>query len=156
MHSPLTRSRAHRLLPLGLFVGLICACARPGRTSPGDPVNGDTPGGLALTAEDIQRTPSVSIEELLASRFPGVWVARTPNGGLVIRIRGATSITGRNEPLFVIDGISIEPGPGGRLEGVVPNDIESIEVLKDASATAMYGVRGAHGVIVIKTKRPGQ
>jgi TonB-dependent SusC/RagA subfamily outer membrane receptor len=117
---------------------------------------GDTPGGTALTAEDIQRTPSVSIEELLTSRFPGVWVARNPDGGLVIRIRGATSIAGRNEPLFVIDGIYIEPGRNGSLKGIVPNDIESIEVLKDVSETAMYGVRGAHGVIVIKTKRSGQ
>lgn len=153
------KSKAHRLLPVGLLVGLICACAHPGRTGPGEPVNavpGHTPGGIAVTAEDIQRTPSVSIEELLASRFPGVWVARAPDGGLVVRIRGATSIAGGNAPLFVIDGISIEPGSNGRLTGIVPNDIESIEVLKDASATAMYGLRGAHGVIVIKTKRPGQ
>lgn len=109
-----------------------------------------------MTAQDIQRTPSVSIEEQLASRFPGVWLARNPDGSLIIRIRGATSIAGRNVPLFVIDGVPIEPGPNGSLSGIVPNDIESIEVLKDVSATAIYGVRGANGVIVITTKRPGQ
>jgi len=155
----LTKSKTHRLLPLGLLVALICACTRPGRTAPGEPVNvlpGDPPGGIALTAEDIQRTPSVSIEELLMSKFPGVWVARNPNGGLVIRIRGATSIVGRNAPLFVIDGVPIEPEPNGSLSGIVPNDIESIEVLKDVSATAIYGLRGANGVIVITTRRPGQ
>jgi TonB-dependent SusC/RagA subfamily outer membrane receptor len=152
------KSENHGLLALALLVGLTSACGRPGRTGPGEPVNaapGDARGGIAVTAEDIQRTPSVSIEELLASRFPGVWVSRSPDGGLVIRIRGATSVTGRNVPLFVIDGISIETGPSGSLSGIVPNDIESIEVLKDAAATAMYGVRGANGVIVITTKRPG-
>ncbi|MBA3341605.1 MAG: TonB-dependent receptor plug domain-containing protein [Gemmatimonadaceae bacterium] len=109
-----------------------------------------------MTAEDIQRTPSVPIEELLTSRFPGVSVTRAPDGGIAIRIRGATSFEGSNAPLFVIDGIAVEPGPNGSLTGIVPNDIETIEVLKDASATAMYGMRGANGVIVIKTKRAGR
>lgn len=154
------KRKATRLTLVGLLVGLVCACAHPARKGPDDGTaavpRDPSRGGSVVTAEDIQRTPSVSIEELLASRFPGVWVARSPDGGLVIRIRGATSIAGSNEPLFVIDGISIEPGPYGSLAGIVPSDIESIEVLKDAAATAMYGLRGAHGVIVIRTKRPGQ
>lgn len=89
-------------------------------------------------------------------RFPGVWVTRTPDGGIAIRIRGATSFRGGTEPLYVLDGIPIQPGPGGGLSGINPYDIASIEVLKDAASTAMYGVRGANGVIVIKTKRPDQ
>jgi TonB-dependent SusC/RagA subfamily outer membrane receptor len=94
----------------------------------------------------------VRVEELLVGRFPGVEVWRVP-GGLSVRIRGATTVMGSNEPLYVVDGMTIDPGPGGALVGLNPSDIASIEVLKDAGSTAMYGVRGANGVIVIKTKR---
>ena len=72
---------------------------------------------------------------------------------LLSPIRGATSIYGNNEPLYVLDGIPIQPGPGGTLAGISPYDIESIQVLKDPADTALYGMRGANGVIVIKTKR---
>lgn len=152
------KSKAHDLLPLGLLVALMCSCTHPRKTSAGETVNGaprDPPGAITVTANDIQRTPSVSIEELLMSRFPGVWIARAPDGGISVRIRAGTSFVGNNKPLIVVDNVPVEAGPGGSLAGIVPNDIESIEVLKDASATAMYGVRGANGVIVIKTKRPG-
>lgn len=108
----------------------------------------------AVTSEDIERNAGQPIEEVLAGRFPGVSVFRTP-GGIAIRIRGGSSILNSNEPLYVIDGIPIQAGPNGSLTGVNPLDIESIEVLKDAASTAMYGIRGANGVIVIKTKRPG-
>jgi TonB-dependent SusC/RagA subfamily outer membrane receptor len=91
-------------------------------------------------------------EELLAGRFPGVEVYRV-QGGIGVRIRGGTSVNGSNEPLYVVDGMTIEPGPGGALVGINPADIEKIEVLKDAGSTAQWGVRGANGVIVIKTKR---
>jgi TonB-dependent SusC/RagA subfamily outer membrane receptor len=90
------------------------------------------------------------------ARIPGIWVTRTANGGLAIRIRGGTSILGNNEPLYIIDGIPIEPGPNGALTGINPNDIASIEVLKDAASTTLYGMRGANGVIIIKTKHPPQ
>lgn len=90
------------------------------------------------------------------SRFPGVSITRAPDGSLAVRIRGTTSLYGSNEPLYVIDGVPVRPGPGGSLSGINPYDIESIEVLKDATATAMYGVRGANGVIVIKTKTSDQ
>jgi TonB-dependent SusC/RagA subfamily outer membrane receptor len=106
-----------------------------------------------VTAEDIQREPGKPIEEILAGRIAGVEVVRTPNG-IAIRIRGRTSIRGSTEPLYVIDGITIQPGPGGALMGISPYDIESIVVLKDAVSTTMYGVRGANGVIVITTKLP--
>jgi TonB-dependent SusC/RagA subfamily outer membrane receptor len=138
-----------------LLVGLLVACARAGETRRDAP-EPDSSGRRTVTAEDIERNPGRPIEEVLASRFPGVSVVRSPDGGLSIRIRGATSITGSNEPLYVIDGVPIEPGPGGALFGINPHDIESIEVLKDAASTTMYGVRGANGVIVIKTKQPDQ
>ena len=89
-------------------------------------------------------------------RFPGVTVTRTADGGLAVRIRGITSILGNNEPLYVIDGIPIQPGPNGSLTGIPPENIESIQVLKDPAETAFYGARGVNGVIVIKLKRPGQ
>lgn len=142
-----------------LLCALLAGCAH-GRADPeadaGNREAADAPEGAVVSAEDIQRTPSESIERILMSRFPGVWVARTPEGGLSVRIRGATSINSSTQPLYVIDGIATEPGPNGSLMGVQAQDIETIQVLKDASSTAMYGVRGANGVIVIKTKKPNR
>jgi TonB-dependent SusC/RagA subfamily outer membrane receptor len=106
-----------------------------------------------VTAEDIDRQRGESLEEILAGRISGVEVYRTP-GGIAVRIRGGTSIYGSNEPLYVIDGVPVTPGPGGNLTGINPYDIESIKVLKDPVDTTMYGIRGANGVIVIKTKDP--
>ncbi len=90
------------------------------------------------------------------TRFPGVYVTRTSDGSIAVRIRGTTSIHGSNAPLYVIDDIPITPGPGGSLQGINPLDIESIEVLTDPASTTRYGIRGANGVIVIKTKAPDQ
>ncbi|MBC7791209.1 MAG: TonB-dependent receptor plug domain-containing protein, partial [Anaerolineae bacterium] len=61
-----------------------------------------------------------------------------------------------NAPLYVVDGLAIQPGPNGSLVGINPYDIETIEVLKDAASTSMYGSRGSNGVILIKTKRSRQ
>lgn len=104
----------------------------------------------------MERTPTLSIEQMLMARVPGVLVTRTADGGIAIRIRGGTSIYGRQEPLYVINDIPIEPGPDGSLTGINLYDIASIEVLKDPASTTLYGVRGANGVILIKTKLPGQ
>jgi TonB-dependent SusC/RagA subfamily outer membrane receptor len=110
-----------------------------------------------VTSEDIERTaPGRPIEEVLMGRVPGVIVERTSAGGVAIRIRGAASFMSSSQPLYVLDGIPIQPGPNGSLIGINPHDIASIQVLKDAAHTALYGVRGANGVIVITTKRPGQ
>jgi TonB-dependent SusC/RagA subfamily outer membrane receptor len=136
------------LLPLSLTVAFIGGCKsgqRAGNDTPSTPKAG-------VTSEDIQRAPGQSIEEILKGRVAGVSVTRT-EGGIAVRIRGATSIYGSNEPLYVLDGVAIQPGPGGALTGIDPYDIESIEVLKDPADTALYGMRGANGVIVIKTKR---
>ena len=138
------------LLLTGFLTASLAGCANPRSSEDADQPSPST----AVTAEDIERNPSQSIEELLESRFPGVEVVRTGDGGVTLRIRGTTSIYGSNEPLFVIDGVAIEPGPGGALFGINPYDIESIDVLKDAASTTMYGVRGANGVIVIETKQP--
>ena len=137
-------------VPCALLVALISGCSSgsgAANTPPPSPARGAT-----VTADDIDRTPTDPVEKSLASRVPGVLISQTPDGGIAIRIRGENSINGSSAPLYVVDGIAIEPGPGGSLTGINPKDIESIVVLKDATSTAFYGVRGANGVIVIKTK----
>lgn len=149
-------SKTSPILSLGLLFGLLSGCAHAG----GAAVDAaDSPAGEAsrtVTAADIPRTPEQPIEKALMARVPGVWISRTADGGIAVRLRGATSIHGSNAPLYVVNGIVIEPGPNGGLTGIDPYDIATIEVLKDAASTTMYGVRGANGVIVIKTKGPGQ
>lgn len=96
--------------------------------------------------------PSANIQQALQGRAAGLEIQRsgtTPGSGAQIRIRGTRSITGSNEPLYVVDGIPFE----GTLNDLNPDDIASIDVLKDASATAIYGSRGANGVIIVTTKR---
>lgn len=112
----------------------------------------------AVTAEEFNQGPVVAPEELIQGKIAGVQVV-TPGfrGGVNIRIRGGTSINASNEPLFVIDGIPVAPGGGlsagsNPLSFLNPDDIESITVLKDASAAAIYGSQGANGVILIETK----
>jgi TonB-dependent SusC/RagA subfamily outer membrane receptor len=136
----------------GVLVGLIAGCAQGRGKAPPQ----TQPGASSVTSEDIRRAPGESIEELLMTRFPGVSVIRTSDGGIAVRIRGATSILGSNEPLYVLDGIKIQPGPNGSLSGINPYDIASIEVLKDAVSMVMYGGQAANGVIVIRTKRADQ
>jgi TonB-dependent SusC/RagA subfamily outer membrane receptor len=110
------------------------------------------PAPGTVTAADIRRSPSVPVEELIGAKVAGVWISRTSDGGIAVRIRGATTIYGNKEPLYLLNGVPMQPGPNGALTGISPADIQSIEVLKDAASTAMYGVRGANGVIIIKTK----
>jgi TonB-dependent SusC/RagA subfamily outer membrane receptor len=81
-------------------------------------------------------------------------VTVTPDGRVTIRIRGQGTILGSGEPLYVIDGVPIDPGPNGALSGINPFDIETIRVLTDPASISMYGSRGANGVIVIATKEP--
>jgi len=146
-----------------LFAALISGCAH-GTATPPSPAPGGEPAtlirpdplrGSIVTSEDLARTPGEPIEKILQARVPGVWVTRAPDGSLAIRIRGATTFSGNSQPLYVIDDIPIQPGPNGSLAGINPYDIASIEVVKDAVGTAMYGMRGANGVIIIRTKRPG-
>ena len=142
---------ARTLLPIGLLLSLGSGCAHRPDTSPPT-----APASPVVTAEDLDRQPGQPIEQALMGRFPGVTVSHTPDGGVSVRIRGTTSIRASNEPLYVIDGVEIQAGPGGSLRGINPHDIATIEVVKDPAGEAMYGVRGANGVIIIKTKRPDQ
>ncbi|MDF7814839.1 TonB-dependent receptor [Hymenobacter sp. YC55] len=113
----------------------------------------DVTGSVAsISAEQVAETPIARADQILQGRVSGVQVTQTnsePGGNVSIRIRGTNSINTGNEPLFVVDGF---PG-GGDLNSINPSDIESVEILKDASATAIYGSRGANGVVIITTKK---
>jgi TonB-dependent SusC/RagA subfamily outer membrane receptor len=128
-----------RVLPVGLvfLLGIIAACAQ-GRPS-------------AAQANDLAPDPA-SLEQLLAGRVSGVIVTAAPGGGISVRISGPRSFSLSGEPLYVVDGAPIQPGPNGTLSWLNVHDVESIAVLKYDADTAIYGVRGANGVIVIKTK----
>ena len=153
--TPMTPSSRGALLRFGLLVGLISGCAHGKATGEGEGDNAPEPS-KPVTAEDIQRAGNEPIERALMAKVPGVWITRTPDGGIAIRIRGTTSLNASNAPLYVVDGMAIQAGPNGSLTGINPYDIETIEVLKDAASTSMYGSRGANGVIIIKTKRSRQ
>ncbi len=105
----------------------------------------------SVSMKGIERIPLARADEVLQGQAAGVYVQKndaSPNADVTIRIRGVSSITGGNNPLVIVDGIQ-----GVRLSDVHPNDIKSIEVLKDASATAIYGSRGASGVILVTTNK---
>ncbi|HEV7346966.1 TonB-dependent receptor [Telluribacter sp.] len=134
-----------------------------------------------ISNEQLIQPSASSFDQMLQGKAPGVQVTQTtgaPGGNVNILIRGVSSITGGNQPLYVIDGFAIGSGGGGSdmrsygsnsfssagmasntsnrvnpLASINPSDIESIEILKDASATAIYGSRGANGVVIITTKR---
>jgi TonB-linked SusC/RagA family outer membrane protein len=112
----------------------------------------DLTGSVAKVGEaNIKATPIVSLDRAMQGRAAGVLVTQNssrPGGSSTIRIRGTGSVNAGNEPLYVIDGF-----PTGNLNSINPNDIESIEILKDASATAIYGSRGSNGVVMVTTRR---
>jgi TonB-dependent SusC/RagA subfamily outer membrane receptor len=137
---------------LAIVVVALSACTHRGASRPAAPAATAKPN--VVNSETIANASGQPIEKILADRIPGVQLGRTADGTLTVRIRGANSFGGDNEPLYVIDGVPIAPGPGGSLSGINPADIASIEVLKDAVSTSMYGSRGANGVIVIKMKKP--
>jgi TonB-dependent starch-binding outer membrane protein SusC len=122
---------------------------------------GDITGSVERVGEEQFNTGRiVSPEELIQGRVAGLQVIDSgePGGGIQIRIRGGTSVNASNEPLFVVDGVPLPTGGGlsaGRnpLNFLNPDDIGSVTVLKDASATAIFGSRGANGVIMIETRR---
>jgi TonB-dependent SusC/RagA subfamily outer membrane receptor len=109
-----------------------------------------------MTSEEIERAPGRSIGQLIMERFPGVTVTETGDGGLGFHIRGVGSFMGSNQPLCLVDDVPVDLSRGSNVRAINPHDIASIEVVQDPAGTAMYGVRGGNGVIVIRTKRPGQ
>jgi len=108
----------------------------------------------SVSSKRLQQTPSTNIAQSLLGKVSGVDITETsgePGGKPTVRIRGITSITGSNSPLYVLDGTIL---PGG-MPNIDPSEIKSVQVLKDASATAIYGSRGANGVVLITTKQGG-
>ena len=129
-------------------------------TGYGEQRAGDLAGVITkVSPEEFNTGRIVSPEQLIQGKVAGVQIIDSgePGGGISLRIRGGTSVTSSNEPLFVVDGVPLPVGGGlsaGRnaLNFLNPEDIASITVMKDASATAIYGSRGANGVVVIETK----
>ncbi|MEL7587301.1 MAG: TonB-dependent receptor [Prolixibacteraceae bacterium] len=142
----------------------------------------DLTGSISrVSGEDMIQPSVVSFDQMLQGKVAGVQISQTtgaPGGNVNVLVRGVSSITGGNQPLYVVDGFPIGSGGGGSdmlnfggatyssagmanntqnrinpLSSINPSDIESIEILKDASATAIYGSRGANGVVIITTKR---
>ena len=130
------------------FLG-VAACSHGNVAPPAEPV----PPGTVLTADDIRRSPGQSLAEMLIARVPGATMTRAPDGRMVLQLRGDNTIMGNAEALFVVNGIPLGPAVSGNLAAIDVHDIETVQVLRDATATAAYGVRGANGVIVIRTKQ---
>lgn len=119
----------------------------------------------SVSAQAIKEMPITSAEQGLQGRLAGVQVIQSnsaPGGAISIRVRGGNSVLGGNEPLYVIDGFPVynsigtndgQSQPTNPLAAINPNDIVSMEVLKDASATAIFGARGANGVVIVTTRR---
>ena len=107
----------------------------------------------SIKTDQLLERPASSLNQALAGRMAGVQVNNNsgrPGGRTTVRVRGFSSINSSNNPLYVVDGVPIT-----NINTINPNDIESVNVLKDPSTTAIYGVRGANGVVLIKTKTGG-
>ena len=158
-------SFSSRAVLVGMLAAVAAGCASKGGSTGS---TSGTGGGQAatpqrapaadnstLTSAQMQqhRGPNEGVERALMGRFPGVVVNQMPDGGFTIRIRGATSFAQGTYPLYIVDGMPVEPSANGALGGFPLEDIETIKVLKDAASTSFYGSRGANGVIVITTKK---
>jgi TonB-linked SusC/RagA family outer membrane protein len=121
----------------------------------------DLTGAVAtVKSAQLQERPAASLNQALAGRMPGVQVntnSGRPGGQTNVRVRGFSSILATSNPLYIVDGVALpinsQSSNSNSIDFINPNDIASVEVLKDASATAIYGARGANGVIMITTKR---
>ena|SRR5919198_3248172 len=143
----------------------LAHCSRSPKSKTATPEKGEVSVGYG-TQEPQQVTGSIAslspeerdarvarVVDMMEGRVPGLSVIRLPNGDISLRIRGSRSFQGDNEPLLVIDDVPVRGSIGVALASLVPQDIARIDVLKDAGSTAIYGSRGANGVIVITTKR---
>ncbi|HUX56921.1 MAG TPA: TonB-dependent receptor [Bacteroidales bacterium] len=105
-----------------------------------------------VKSQALESAPVYNLEQSLKARVSGIQVLQnsgSPGGRIEVRIRGGNSMVGSNDPLYVVDGFPI----AGGIDYIDPSDIESIDILKDASSTAIYGARGANGVVIITTRR---
>jgi TonB-dependent SusC/RagA subfamily outer membrane receptor len=166
MFTGLCPAPSHSWLSVAVGLLFLAGCATTRSTEEAQPSDGEMVDigygsverdhlvGSATTVrgEDVKDGPTRTVAELLR-QVPGVTVVDRPGGRISVRIRGGSgSFLGGQDPLFVIDGTTVQFADGD-VSGINPNSIESITVLKDAGETAIYGSRGANGVILIKTKR---
>jgi TonB-dependent starch-binding outer membrane protein SusC len=143
--------------------GSTAACGRGGAAPSPDVrpgqvrVGSDGVGGAtdSLSAELVEQEHFADLAAMMQGRVPGLQITRFANGDVSLRIRGTSSLNQpQGDPLVVIDGLPVLPGNLSFLFRTLdPHDIESIRVLKDVASTSVYGMRGAHGVVVIETKR---
>lgn len=120
-------------------------------TQPADKVSGAV---SSLSEDDVGHARPFGVAELLRGRVPGLRVTEDAAGRVHFRIRGVDSLLADQEPLFVVDGVQIAPGTvQSALAGLTPESIRQVDVLKDVASTAIYGMRGAGGVILITTRR---
>ncbi len=108
----------------------------------------------SVSGKSLEKVPTTSVGEALVGRLPGVQITTadgSPDAEQTIRVRGGGSITQDNNPLIIVDGFEVSS-----LNDIPPTDVESIDVLKDAASTAIYGARGANGVILVTTKHPNE
>ncbi len=164
----LPTSPSRRWTLAGVLTICVTACSQPGavpgvRAQPapvdvgyGEVGSDQVTGAVSAMHSDAMDGVQAPTLATMLARLPGVRVVHSTklHGGIQVRIRGSSSFQGGEEPLFVLDGMPI-PSGDGQIFGIDPNIIETITVLKDAGATAIYGSRGANGVILIKTKRGG-
>lgn len=150
------------LFTLGLVL-LLAGCASSETTAP---YQAEAPRGIVppettrsaanVVEPDSPLPPVQYVEELLIGRVAGVQVKYTPQGDIRVVIRGTSHLTGSNEPIYVVDGMIVVSTPGRGLAGISPYDVASIEVLKSGAATAIYGMQGANGAVLVTTKLPNQ
>jgi TonB-dependent SusC/RagA subfamily outer membrane receptor len=167
MSSPGARATRAMVMAAAAAAGAaLMGCARAASTPPApkEAPKAEGAAGRSLQGEgtaavsvvdggDLQGIPTARLEELLQGRVAGVQVMQLPGGGISVRIRGAGSFNGSNEPLYVVDGMPVNVPTDRGLYWLNPSDLQRIEILKDASSTSMYGVRGANGVVLITTRR---
>ena len=174
-HKPSGRALLSFALFAGILGSLVSGCAPSTAEDQGEPELSPLEAQIADSMEQAQTVDSAllamiaeaeadtagvakrhqePIASLIQRSSPGVIVSTDPDGTLTVRIRGRGSFYGSEEPLYVIDGVPLPPGTGGRLAGINPYDIVSIKVLKDPPETTLYGVRGANGVVLVTTRRP--
>ena len=141
---------ASRAITIAVITVVVAGCTS------GNPPRPQTAPKETVTGEDLTTHPNESIEMALQKKVSGAIVTRTQDGGIALQIRGVSSFEGKTTPpLYILDDLPFTPGPGGALTGIDPHEIESIKVLKGASA-GIYGIDGDNGVIVIKMKRGGK
>lgn len=163
MHSSRAAGIVRFVAPAVAVAAVASACAGGGHYRPIEPMDevrvgydtrdrAEITGSVgSITAEEIAGQKVTRVEEMIQGRFAGVHVVRLANGQMSLRVRGTSTFLGNSEPLVVIDGMPVHGS--NALTGINPHDIARIDILKDAGATAIYGSRGANGVVIITTKR---